>query len=118
MAKRRSRADNESPLVEWLENHRVGRYSIVLVGAGWVGLVLLALGVTHWSLEVTFFLVVGWLTLVLSALSFTAAFADHQRRRASGLFRLEQWKDFEEYVLWLTPMGFAFGLVFAHYFWH
>jgi hypothetical protein len=71
-----------------------------------------------WSLEVTFFLAVGLLTLVLGCLSLYAAVMQARRPRSS-ILRLPDWLgDFEDYFRWLTPVAFVFGLVFAHYFLH
>jgi hypothetical protein len=44
-----------------------------------------------------------------------ATVAEAQRKGPTRMFKLEAWKDFEEYVRWLTPMAFVFGLIFAHY---
>jgi hypothetical protein len=105
-------------LWERLEKRPLGLFAIVVVAAGWV--VLAVLTFTHvWTLEVTFFLAVGLLTLVLGLLSLFAAFVESRRARPSSLFQLPDWLvDFEDYFRWLTPVAFLFGLVFAHYFWH
>jgi hypothetical protein len=66
---------------------------------------------------VTFFVAVGWLTLVLSGLSAYAAVVvrrgDHEPLRLPEAFQ-----DIEEYFLWLTPVAFTIGMIFAHFFWH
>ena len=110
--------ENEPAWVESLEKQPVGKIGIAVVAAGWAVLVLLSLYKTHWSLEVAFFLVVGWLTFVLGCMSLVATIAEAQRKGPTKLFKLEELKDLEEYLRWLTPMAFAFGLIFAHYFWH
>jgi hypothetical protein len=110
--------DREPAWVKQLEKMPVGKIGAGVVVAGWAVLVLSSLYLTHWSLEVTFFLVVGWLTFVLGCLSLAVTIAEAQRKGPTKMFRLEAWKDVEEYVRWLTPMAFVFGLIFAHYYWH
>jgi hypothetical protein len=75
-----------------------------------------------WSIEVVFFLAVGWLTLNLSFLSGFAAVAHwvhRDRPQRSNVLRLPEWlTDFEGYFRWLTPVIFIVGIIFGHYFWH
>jgi hypothetical protein len=112
------RQGKEPAWVESLEGYPVGRIGAGVVIAGWAVVILIAVFVAHWSLEVAFFVVVGWLTFVLGCMSLIAAIADQRRRGPTRLYKLEGWQDFEEYIRWLTPMAFVFGLVFAHYYWH
>jgi hypothetical protein len=112
------RKDNEPLWLEWLEQRPVGAIGAGVVVAGW--LVLLLLYARHvWSLEVTFFVAVALLTFVLGCLSAYAALVQARGAKPNEVLRLpESWKDFENYFRWLTPVGFMFGLIFAHYFWH
>lgn len=127
MAKRRARAASsrsggtEPAWWEWLEQQPVGTASGVLVLVGW-GVLALLFRSGVWSLEVVFFLAVGWLTLNLSFLSAYAAAAHWVHRhstRKPDLLRLPEWlTDFEDYFRWLTPVIFVVGIIFGHYFWH
>ena len=108
----------ESALWERLEQQPLGIFALIVVVVGWAVLAVLTF-TKVWTLEVTFFLAVGLLTVVLGLLSLFAAFVESRRSKPSALFQLPDWLvDFEDYFRWLTPVAFVFGLIFAHYFWH
>jgi hypothetical protein len=122
MAKRRTGSKpGETRWLEWLDRldgRPVGSIGAGVVVAGWIVLALLYLGHV-WTIEVVFFIAVGLLTFVLGCLSLYAALVQVRRSKPTAVLKLpESWKDFEEYSRWLTPVGFMFGLIFAHYFWH
>lgn len=113
--------ESEAGLWERLEQRPVGTTGGIFVLLGWAALAgLYFSGV--WSLEVTFFLGVGWLTFILSLLSAFAASVHFAHRNSSeqpAVLRLPEWlKDFEDYFRWLTPVIFIVGIIFGHYFWH
>jgi hypothetical protein len=106
---------------EWLEQQPIGRASGIAVLLGWAVLLwVYQSGI--WSIDVVFFLAVGWLTLNLSLLSAFAAavnWVHRHRARQPELFRLPDWLvDLEDYFRWLTPVIFMVGIIFGHYFWH
>jgi hypothetical protein len=106
---------------EWLEKRPVGTYGAIAIAAGEV--VLFVVYVTGiWSLEVTFFAAVGWLTFILGVLSAFAAATHYVHRSHAAqpkVLELPDWlHDFEDYFRWLTPVIFVVGIIFGHYFWH
>ena len=107
---------------EWLEQRPVGTFGAIAVVVGWAVLaVVYAAGL--WTVEVTFFIAVAWLTFVLGLLSAFAAtvHAIHIRygRDAPSLFLLpKSLAKIEDYFRWLTPVVFIVGIIVAHYFWH
>ena len=114
----RTHKGSEPAWLENLEQRPLGVIGIGVVVVGWVVLAVLTF-TRVWPLEVTFFLAVGFLTLVLGCLSLIAAAVESRRTKPSSLLRLPDWLvDFEDYFRWLTPVAFLFGLIFAHYFWH
>jgi hypothetical protein len=116
-----TRATGEPQWWEWLEQQPVGSASLVAVILGWAILFVLYLRGT-WTIDVVFFIAVGWLTLNLSFLSAFAAVVGWfhpQRSGRPGILRLPEWlTDFEEYFRWMTPVIFIVGIIFGHYFWH
>ena len=126
MARRRSgggskpsaRKDNEPLWLEWLEQRPVGRIGFGVVLAGWLVLLVLFWRKV-WTLEVTFFVVVAWLTFVLGWILVYSALVQARGTKPNEALRLpESWRDLENYFRWLTPVAFMFGVIFAHYFWH
>lgn len=114
----RRRERNEPAWLEWLENRPVGAIGVIVVGVGWVALLVGTVS-GAWPLEVTFFIAVGLLTFVLGCMSLFAALVQARGAKPKDALRLPPWlQEFEEYFRWLTPMAFVFGLIFAHYFWH
>lgn len=105
---------------EWLEQRPVGLASAVAVAVVWI--VLIFLYARGASIEVLFFIAVGWLTLNLSFLSAYAAVVQWFHPHGTGrpdILRLPEWMtDAGEYFRWLTPVVFAVGIIFGHYFWH
>jgi hypothetical protein len=115
------RGKGEPAWWEWLEQRPVGFSSLIAVLLGWALLALLYFrGV--WTIDVVFFIAVGWLTLNLSFLSAFAAVVHWFHPDSSGrpdVLRLPEWMtDFEDYFRWLTPVIFIVGIIFGHYFWH
>jgi predicted outer membrane lipoprotein len=107
----------------WVERHPVGRFVAGGVVIGWA--VLLAVYVSGiWALDVTFFVAVAVLTCALGILSTLAAITAYRksdRDPTPKLFAAPgiSWvRDVKDYFRWLTPLAFAFGIIFAHYFWH
>jgi hypothetical protein len=121
MARRVGRAgssrDGEPDWWERLEKQPVGQFGVGVVVIGWIVLAILTF-TNVWPLEVTFFLAVGLLTLVLGGMSLYAAVSEARRPKSRVLQPPDWLVDFEDYFRWLTPVAFFFGLVFAHYFWH
>jgi uncharacterized protein YjeT (DUF2065 family) len=113
----RKAGDGEPGWWERLEQQPVGQFGVGVVVVGWIVLAILTF-TNVWPLEVTFFLAVGLLTLVLGGLALYAAVSEARRPRSSVLRPPDWLVDFEDYFRWLTPVAFFFGLVFAHYFWH
>ena len=113
----RKAGDGEPGWWEWLEQQPVGQFGVGVVLIGWIVLAIVTF-TNVWPLEVTFFLAVGLLTLVLGGLALYAAVSEARSPRSSVLRAPDWLVDFEDYFRWLTPVAFFFGLVFAHYFWH
>jgi hypothetical protein len=121
MSRTQKPKDTEPLWWEWLERRPVGTYAAAAIAAGEV--VLVSVYVTKiWTLEVAFFVAVGWLTFILGVLSAFAAAAGYVHRHHAAqpkLFDLPDWlRDFEDYFRWLTPVIFVVGIIFGHYFWH
>ena len=115
------RAKGEPVWWEWIEQRPVGAISAAAVLVGWAVLLIVYLSGTL-SIDVVFFIAVGWLTLNLSFLSAFAAvvhwFHPHSRGRPE-ILRLPKWlTSSEDYFRWLTPVIFIVGIIFGHYFWH
>jgi len=114
-------SDGEPAWWEWLERQRVGTYGAIAIAIGEVVL-LIVVWRGWWTLDVTFFVAVGWLTFVLGLLSAYAAAAQFFHREEAVQHKLfilpDQLKDFEDYFRWLTPVMFVVGIIFGHYFWH
>ncbi len=114
----RRQEGDEPAWLERLENQPVGAIGVIVVIVGWAVLFVGTIS-GAWRLEVTFFVAVGLLTFVLGCMSLFAALVQARGAKSKDALRLPPWlAEFEEYLQWLTPMAFVFGLIFAHYFWH
>lgn len=116
----RKSSDPEPVWWEWLEKRNVGTFGGIAIAAGEVVLIFVYWR-GWWTLDVTFFVAVGWLTFILGLLSAYAAasqFFHRERAAKHRIFEPDWLNDVEVYFRWLTPVMFVVGIIFGHYFWH
>lgn len=121
MSPRRKTSSGEPGWWERLEKMPVGSYGGIAIAAGeFVLFIVYWRG--WWTIDVIFFIAVGWLTFILGLLSAYAAVSQYFHREGEiqhRLFKLPDWlRDFEDYFRYLVPVMFAVGIIFGHYFWH